>query len=284
MSEAQSTAPTATNRHQRSARNYLLDRNFQLKYTGFIVAVALVLSLILGGFLWWTSSKVIEQSQRSVEQGREMVRQGQETVERGKQVIVQSQKVSQVVAMNIAKEYKDDPELAKTFADEAKKDEDKLKEEQSRLERDAAVLSQRAHDLEEQAKDVANQQRTLLLSLVAVLTLLVVAVGLLGIVFTHKVAGPIFKMTRLLRQVGTGKLVVRERLRRGDELQSFFETFERMVDDLRSRQMAKLATVDRVLSKLNDAPVGASGQKEVDEDGIQLLKQLRHEMQEQLDA
>src|SRR5262245_42251529 len=134
MSEAARPGP---NRHQRSARNYLLDRNFQLKYTGFIVAVAVLLSLALGAVLWRTSSKVIEQSQRAVEQGRETVRQGQATVDRGKQVIVQSRRVSQVVAMNIAKEYKDDPELAKTFSEAVAKDEDKLKEEQDRLERDA---------------------------------------------------------------------------------------------------------------------------------------------------
>jgi geranylgeranyl reductase len=54
-----------------------------------------------------------------------------------------------------------------------------------------------------------------------------------GIVFTHKVAGPIFKMKRLLRQVGAGKLVLRERLRKGDELQHFFEVFEEMVAELR---------------------------------------------------
>ncbi len=108
--------------------------------------------------------------------------------------------------------------------------------------------------------------------------------GLLGIVFTHKVAGPIFKMKRLLRQIGEGKLVLRERLRRGDELQDFFGTFERMVDDLRKRQMAEVAKVDRILEKLSEAPVSQHGMKEFDDEGVQLLKQLRREMQEQIDA
>src|SRR4051794_26836033 len=118
MSEA---APAGPNRHKRSARNYLLDRHFQLKYTGFLVGVAVILSLALGVILFRTSSDVIEQ--------------GKETVDRGKQVIEQSRKVSQVVAMNIAKEYKDDPELAKTFGEAAAKDDSKLEEEQARLER-----------------------------------------------------------------------------------------------------------------------------------------------------
>jgi nitrogen fixation/metabolism regulation signal transduction histidine kinase len=275
MSDAQS--PAASGRQQRSARNYLLDRHFQLKYTALLVGIALALSVALGLILWRTSSKVIEQSQRAVEQGRETVKQGQETIDRGKQVLVQSRRVSQVVAMNIAKEYKDDPELAKTFNESAAKDEAKLKEEQDRLERDASFLAARAADLEAQAKNVATQQNALLIGLVA-------GLGLLVIVFTHKVAGPIFKMKRLLRQVGEGKLVVREKLRKGDELQHFFETFENMVNDLRRRQMEEVSKVDRILERLADSPMSTRGMREVDENGVELLKQLRREMQDQLDV
>jgi nitrogen fixation/metabolism regulation signal transduction histidine kinase len=282
MSDAQS--PAASGRHNRSAKNYLIDRNFQLKYTAFLVGIALALSVILGLILWRTSSKVIEQSQRAVEQGRETVKQGQETIDRGKQVLVQSRRVSQVVAMNIAKEYRDDPELAKTFNESAAKDEAKLKEEQDRLERDAAFLAARAADLETQAKDVAAQQKALLLLIVAGLGLLVVSVGVAGIIFTHKVAGPIFKMKRLIRQVGEGKLVLREKLRKGDELQHFFEAFESMVNDLRARQTTEISRVDKILERLVDAPVSQRGMREFDEDGVELLKQLRREMQDQLDA
>jgi nitrogen fixation/metabolism regulation signal transduction histidine kinase len=242
--------------HQRSARNYLLDRNFQLKYAGFLAGTALLISIALGVLVWETSTEVIAQ--------------GQKTVERGQQVLEQSRRVSQVVAMNIAKEYKDDPELAKTFGEEAAKDEQKLTDEQRRLERDAAFL--------------ARQQRQLFVGLVAILSALVVALGMLGIVFTHKVAGPIFKMKRLLRQVGEGKLVVRERLRKGDELQHFFEVFEAMVGALRKHQEAEIARVDRILEKLSEAPLSSRGMKEFDDDGVEMLRKLRAEMQDQLEA
>ena len=282
MSDAQS--PAASGRHNRSAKNYLIDRNFQLKYTAFLVGISLALSVILGLILWRTSSKVIEQSQRAVEQGRETVKQGQETIDRGKQVLVQSRRVSQVVAMNIAKEYRDDPELAKTFNESAAKDEAKLKDEQDRLEHDAAFLAARAADLETQAKKVAAQQQKLLLLIIAGLGLLVVFVGVAGIVFTHKVAGPIFKMKRLIRQIGEGKLVLREKLRKGDELQHFFEAFEIMVNDLRARQTAEISKVDKILERLVDAPVSQRGMREFDDDGVEMLKQLRREMQDQLEA
>ncbi|XXT23475.1 HAMP domain-containing protein [Sorangium sp. So ce429] len=289
MSDASSTAPQTSApevraRYQRSARNYLLDQKFQLKYTGFLVGISLALSVALGILLWNASSKIIEQSRSAVQQGQETVRQGQETVERGQEVLVQSRRVSEVVAMNIAKEYKDDPELAKTFGEAALRDESKLKDEQARLERDAAMLQQRAEALGRQAADVAHNQQMLLRLIVALLSLLVLGVGVAGIVFTHKIAGPIFKMKRLLRQVGEGKLVVRERLRKGDELQHFFEAFEKMVEDLRARQQSKIAKMDAVLEKLESDAHAQNGSREIDPEGLAQLKRLRSEMQEQLDA
>ncbi|WP_437614950.1 HAMP domain-containing protein [Sorangium sp. So ce834] len=289
MSDASSTAPQTSApevraRYQRSARNYLLDQKFQLKYTGFLVGISLALSAALGILLWNASSKIIEQSRTAVQQGQEIVRQGQETVKRGQEVLVQSRRVSEVVAMNIAKEYKDDPELAKTFGEAAQRDENKLKDEQARLERDAASLQQRAAALERQAVEVADNQQMLLRLIVALLSLLVLGVGVAGIVFTHKIAGPIFKMKRLLRQVGEGKLVVRERLRKGDELQHFFEAFEKMVEDLRARQQAKIEKMDAILAKLEADARAQKGAVEIDPDGVAQLKRLRTEMQEQLDA
>ena len=258
MSQATPAAPAAgpSGRHQRSAKNYLIDRPFQLKYASYLAGITVVLSAVLGLIIWRSSTEIIEQ--------------GQKTVDRGRQVLEQSRRVSQVVSMNIAKEYKDDPELAKTFGEEAAKDEQKLKDEQQRLERDATFLAER--------------QRNLLIGLIAMLTLMVVAVGFAGIVVTHKVAGPIFKMKRLIRQIGEGKLVLKERLRKGDELQHFFETFEKMVNDLRARQAGEVKRVDEILEKLEASPVSQRGTREFDEDGLKLLRDLRRDMQAELEG
>ena len=124
----------------------------------------------------------------------------------------------------------------------------------------------------------------MLLGLVVGLSVFVLLLGVAGIMFTHKVSGPIFKMKRLLREVGKGKLVVREKLRKGDELQHFFETFELMVADLRRRQEQEIARVDDIILRLEDAPRSTRGMKELDDDGVELLKKLRREMQDQLEA
>jgi nitrogen fixation/metabolism regulation signal transduction histidine kinase len=79
---------------------------------------------------------------------------------------------------------------------------------------------------------------------------MVVLIGLLGIYFTHKVAGPVFKMTRLLKQVGEGDLHVETRLRKGDELKDFFDTFAKMVFDLRQIETRRLQGVEAALAAL----------------------------------
>ena len=78
MSATASAAMPSTGRHQRKMRNYLLDPHFQLKYTSYLLAISVTLSLALGTLLWSVSQKVIAQSQ-------ETVKQGQETVQRGPQ-------------------------------------------------------------------------------------------------------------------------------------------------------------------------------------------------------
>jgi hypothetical protein len=274
MSQADRASDNGPPKYKRSAKNYLIDTNFQLKYTGFLVAIAIVLSLGLGLLLWQSGSQVIAQSRRTVAEGAETVKQGQITIERGQEVIRQSKKVSQVVSMYIEKEYGDNVDLLKTFREEAEKDESTLNEEQRRLEADAVFLTKRAQELEQQSADMLAQQQRMFFGLVLALALLVIGIGVAGIVFTHKIAGPIFKMKRLLRGIGEGKLVLRERLRKGDELQHFFETFEQMVENLREKQREEIAQVDTILVTL-----ASEGSKE----GAELLTKLREEMQDHLE-
>src|SRR5215831_13569183 len=139
---ASAAAPVQGGRHQRKLRNYLLDARFQLKYTGYLVGLAVFLSLVLGGLLWSVSQKVIAQSQ-------ETVKQGQETVERGQEVVRESQKVSAVVHMNIVKDpvYGSNPELAAVFNESARDQDKRLEEQQQKLEGEATALKRRSEDL-----------------------------------------------------------------------------------------------------------------------------------------
>lgn len=216
MTTSAQSAPAAAPKYKRSIKNYLLDAKFQLKWTGRIILVALAISALMGVFLYQTSREVTEQSQKVIAQGTALINE--------------SQKNSDLVKMQIKDQYADSPELAATFNKSA----DELDKQ----------LQQKHTALEAQAAMTKSQQQTMMLSLIAGLTLLVVLIGLLGIYFTHKVVGPIYKMKMLLRQVGDGKLNFQGKLRKGDELQDFFEIFAGMVEKLKARQAAEVEELD----------------------------------------
>jgi hypothetical protein len=246
MGEA-ATVSVTPGRHQRRLRNYLLDSHFQLKYSSYLVAIAVALSVSLGLILWRTSVAVIEQSHEAVDQGEQVVSLGRE-------VVKESQKVTEVVKMNIIKDpvYADNPALAEAFKLDAAAQDERLKDQQTQLEAQAAALRK-------QSQDLTSRQRTIFTTLVAVLSLLVVLIGFAGIVVTHKVAGPIYKMKRQIKSVADGHLQVPGQLRKGDELVDFFEVFREMVVSLRKRQEQEIALLDAAIDTLEGGAVSSGG-------------------------
>lgn len=246
-SAAPAPAPQARPKYKRSFKNYLLEPRFQLKWTGMIIGVAFVISAIMGIFLYRTSSEVTAQSQKVIGQGQELLKE--------------SQKNSDLVKMQITKEYGDAPELANTFNKSASDLDTQLENKQKLL------LSQQQATI--------SQQNTMLTSLVAGLALLVMLIGILGIYFTHKVVGPIYKMKMLLRQVGGGKLNFQGKLRKGDELQDLFEVFAAMVESLKDRQRKEVEELEAAMLEAKKS--GAS------EDAIVKIAHVRDEMKAALD-
>jgi nitrogen fixation/metabolism regulation signal transduction histidine kinase len=175
-------------------------------------------------------------------------------VAESQKVVDESKKVSEVVQMTIKDQYSDTPELAASYAQAASQNDDKIAAQQQQL---------------------IARQKTMLTSLVGGLTLMVILIGLLGIYFTHKVAGPIYKMKMLLKQVGDGKLTFRGGLRKGDELQDFFEAFSNMVEQLKSRQAGEIKLLEEAIEQARTA--GAS------EDMMKNVVTVRDEMKRALD-
>jgi methyl-accepting chemotaxis protein len=234
------SAGPPTGKHQRKLRNYLLDAHFQLKYAGFLVGITLVLSASLGLILWRTSYAVISQS-------RESVAVGEQVVERGRDLVKESKKVNAVVQMNIVRDpaYADNPALLTAFQSDAKENDDKLNRQQTGLE-------EQERRLKEQSGKLEDQHRSMGTALVVVLALLVIGVGLAGIVITHRVAGPIYKMKKQLRDLRRGDYEIPAPLRKGDELVEFFEEFRKMVGELRRRQEEEIALLDRAILNLRE--------------------------------
>jgi nitrogen fixation/metabolism regulation signal transduction histidine kinase len=226
--------------HRRRLRNYLLIKGFQLKYAALFAGTALLLSLALGAMLAKTSRDVLKQSQEAVEQGRR-------AVETGQQLVQESQKVSAVVGLSLVKtsDYADSPEVKEAFARDNQQLTAKTLEQQRSLERQAAALGQNA-------KALHASQTSVLVTIFGMLLVLVVALGGLGIVFTHKVAGPVFKMKRHLKHIRQGQFSNPAPLRRGDDLRDFFEELCEAIRSLRERESADLYVLEAALVELGD--------------------------------
>jgi len=163
---------------KRHMRNYLLDPRFQLKYTGMVVGVSIVIASVLGYFAYDYSK-------------------GQ----------------TEALTIQMAMQPDLDPEVA------------------SDLEGFARALDQKV-----------------LASIIGGIVILALALGFTGIIVTHKLVGPAYKMRRLLREVAEGKLKVAGGLRKGDELQELFEAFADMVQSLRDAQAKEVAALDAALT------------------------------------
>jgi len=151
-------------------------------------------------------------------------------VDESSAAVEESRKVSEVSRMNVREFAPDSPELMAEFNNEV------LAHDKAFVDRQAMLLQ---------------QQQMMLKSLVGGLALMVVAIGLLGIYFTHKVAGPVFKMKKLLKRVGEGHLQFDAKLRKGDELVDFFDAFTQMVSGLREMEANQLADVESAIQALD---------------------------------
>jgi len=170
---------------QRRMRNYLIDRRFQLKYTGMVLLVTVTVAGGLGYLAYGFS-------------------QGQTEA-----------LTAQIMAQ---------PDLA----------------------------ADTASDLEEFAQQEDRKIRNAIFAGVLLLTL---ALGLMGIIVTHRVVGPAYRMRRLFEHVGEGKFEVTTGIRKGDELQELFHSFADMVESLRDQRAEEIEQLEETLIKMESAGV-----------------------------
>ena len=119
------------------------------------------------------------------------------------------------------------------------------------------VVQVRAMDpTDEMAQQLASQfahnDKIMLAVLVAFGVLLSLVLSAYGIVLTHKIAGPLYKVTLYLDKMKDNKLGQVYALRKGDELVEFFEHFKAAHDAVRARTEADIALLDKAIA-------GASG-------------------------
>ena len=89
------------------------------------------------------------------------------------------------------------------------------------------------------------------------IVMLVVVLFLYLVVMTHKVAGPLYKVSRYFDQMAEGKLGNVYALRKGDMLQDFYDQFRGSHDALRKRHIEDSQVMNKFLAACE--AVGAEG-------------------------
>lgn len=124
--------------------------------------------------------------------------------------------------------------------------------------------------IEESAREY---DRNFLMSIILGVLAMTTALGVTGIVITHRVVGPAYKLKSLFRDVAQGHLRVYGRLRQGDELLDVFLEFEAMIEKLRAKQREEIDQLDLILARARD-----SGPSEL----VTELEALRARMEDEL--
>jgi len=226
--------PDARRRH-----SYLLDPGFQLKWTAYLVVVVLIVMAALGVVI----AKV---ATRASDTASIAVKQAEKAFEESRSNNILARRTVQLAAgENTALQAIMDESLGEVDAQSEKN-----------------LADVRAKEVE-----IASDRKRIQLLLVGSGVALVVLLTLMGVIITHRIVGPVHKMKRLLRRVSTGRLVIEERLRRGDELEDLFDTFLQMTYSLRAMQTARLATLDGALRNAE-----ASGSPEAVLEGLRALR------------
>jgi HAMP domain-containing protein len=111
----------------------------------------------------------------------------------------------------------------------------------------AEVLTKGDDDIRAKYEALRTGEGSVLLYLMLFLGGLVLCLGAVGIVATHKIAGPAYAMRRTMSQIADGEFPRVRALRKRDELQSVRNELKRMADNLREREENELKVLKAAL-------------------------------------
>jgi hypothetical protein len=195
--------------YKRQLKNFLLMPGFQLKYTGAIVVISALLCSGLGYVVHQRTQEAYTQTKAALESAEVA---NKTALESSKMLAMENDAMSDA--------------LAKADAEYAIK----------------------AKEIKQKATGLAAESHRTILYLGGFLGLLVLALAIFGIVMTHRIAGPLFVLSRMFQNIGQNNFHLYKRsLRRGDEFPEIFEKGVAAIDHLAG---AARADNDRVAESL----------------------------------
>jgi len=97
---------------------------------------------------------------------------------------------------------------------------------------------------------LASEDNKIMLYLVAFVIAIFLSLVIWGILITHRIAGPIFIISRYVDSITDGKIPETRPLRKKDELKEFFEKFNKMLESLKERENVDLVVINDTLKTL----------------------------------
>ena len=128
----------------------------------------------------------------------------------------------------------------------------------------------------------AQSDRTVLLGIIGFGVVLVLSISGVGILLTHKVAGPLYKISSFFGRIRDNRLgPAPAKLRKGDELQDFYSSFREMHQAVRGRVEDDVRVLEGALAAIEAAPEGkAPGLQRALDD----LRKLQKRKEDSLEA
>lgn len=112
--------------------------------------------------------------------------------------------------------------------------------------------------------------RRVLVAIISGILCLVLALGITGIVITHRLVGPAYRIKQLIGEVREGHLNIHGGIRKNDELKDIFTAFEEMVSSLRSEREKEINQLDAAIAQAKEAGLS--------EEALQNFVEIRERM------
>jgi hypothetical protein len=193
---------------KRQWRNFLIEPKFQLKFAAYLVTVTLVLSAVLGVFLFRNTQALLDEAGHSLE-ARSRAAEA-------------SHELSNTALSNELIQKMGDPVFVAQLKSTSKAIDERYEAER------AAIVAER--------EALVRQERNVWLVFAGTLAGFLVFITLTTIVLTHRVAGPLMRIRRMVKDVASGQIRPPPYgLRDTDELKDNFDATRAMMHVLRKQ-------------------------------------------------
>lgn len=207
---------------KRRWRNFLLEPRFQLKFAAYLVTVTVLVGSVLGVFLYRNTLALLAEASSSLE-ARSRAAEA-------------SHELSNAALSNELVQKMGDPVFVAQLQKTSKTIDERYEAER------AAILEQR--------ETLVRRQRTTWLVFMGTLAGFLVLVSLTTIVLTHRVAGPLMRIRRMVKDVASGQIRPPPYgLRETDELKDIFDATRGMVHVLRKQSEDDVLVLSHALER-----------------------------------